>query len=58
MKWVIVVALAAACGGCASVTRGMTDQVQTLSEPVGADVRTSMGHACVTPCTLQVQPQG
>ena len=53
MKWVIVVALAAACGGCASVTRGMTDQVQILSEPGGADVRTSMGHACVTPCTLQ-----
>jgi hypothetical protein len=53
MKWVIVVALAAACGGCASVTRGTTDQVQILSEPVGAEVRTSMGHTCVTPCTLQ-----
>jgi hypothetical protein len=49
----IVVALAAACGGCASVTRGMTDQVQIMSDPDGAQVRTSMGHTCVAPCTLQ-----
>jgi hypothetical protein len=47
-----ILALAAACGGCASVTRGTTDQVQILSEPVGADVRTSMGQTCITPCTL------
>jgi PEGA domain len=53
MRWMAILALAAACGGCASVTRGMTDQVQILSEPVGADVRTSMGQACTTPCTLQ-----
>jgi hypothetical protein len=47
-----VLALAAACGGCASVTRGTTDQVQILSEPAGANVRTSMGQTCITPCTL------
>jgi len=39
--------------GCATVTRGTTDQVQLLSEPPGAEARTSMGHQCVTPCTLQ-----
>ena len=53
MRWVAVVALAAACGGCASVTRGTTEQIQILSEPAGAEARTSMGHVCTTPCTLQ-----
>jgi hypothetical protein len=53
MRWMIVVALAALCGGCATVTRGMNDQVQILSDPAGAEVRTSMGQTCVTPCTLQ-----
>ena len=40
-------------GGCASVTRGTTDQVQINSNPPEATARTSMGHTCVTPCTLQ-----
>ena len=53
MRWTAVVALAVACAGCASVTRGTTDQVQILSEPPGAEARTSMGQTCVTPCTLQ-----
>jgi hypothetical protein len=53
MRWVVIVALAACCGGCATVVRGTTDQVQILSEPAGANVRTSMGQTCVTPCTLQ-----
>ena len=53
MRWLIILALAATCGGCASVTRGTTDQVQILSEPEGAEARTSMGHTCTTPCTLQ-----
>jgi len=53
MRWLIILALAATCGGCASVTRGTTDQVQILSEPEGAEARTSMRHTCTTPCTLQ-----
>jgi hypothetical protein len=53
MRWLVVLALAAACGGCASITRGTTDQVQIQSEPAGAEVRTSMNQACTTPCTLQ-----
>jgi hypothetical protein len=31
----------------------MTDQVQIASDPPEAQARTSMGHVCVTPCTLQ-----
>ena len=39
--------------GCASVTRGTTNQVQINSSPPEAQARTSMGHSCTTPCTLQ-----
>jgi hypothetical protein len=31
----------------------MTDQVQIVSDPANVEARTSMGHACTTPCTLQ-----
>lgn len=41
-------------GGCASVTRGWSEQVQINSQPEGAEVRTSMSQTCVTPCTLTV----
>lgn len=47
----------AACGviaGCATVTRGTTNQIQIMSEPSGADVRTSLNQSCTTPCTLNV----
>lgn len=55
----IVLALLVLCipmglGGCASVTRGWSEQVQITSEPEGADVRTSLSQACTTPCTLTV----
>jgi hypothetical protein len=53
MRVVAFVALGLLVTGCASVTRGTTSQVQIVSEPPGAEARTSMGHTCVTPCTLQ-----
>lgn len=53
MRVVVAVLLGLLASGCATVTRGTTDQVQFLSEPDGATVRTSLGHTCVTPCTLQ-----
>ena len=40
--------------GCATVTRGTTNQIQIFSEPSDADVRTSLNQSCRTPCTLQV----
>lgn len=39
---------------CATVTRGTTNQIQILSEPSGASVRTSLNQTCTTPCTLTV----
>ena len=40
--------------GCASVTRGANEQIQINTDPAGAEARTSIGFACVTPCVLQV----
>src|SRR5690349_19831701 len=53
MRIGVVIALACLAGSCASVTRGMTNQVQINSSPPEATARTSMGHTCITPCTLQ-----
>lgn len=49
------VAIAAALGGCATVTRGTTGQVTVDSIPAGAEARSSIGHSCpATPCTWEV----
>jgi hypothetical protein len=53
MRILALSALALLVAGCASVTRGTTNQVQINSSPPEAQARTSMGHVCVTPCTLQ-----
>ena len=53
MRPFVGVLLALLLGSCASITRGMTNQVQLASHPAEAQARTSMGHVCVTPCTLQ-----
>ena len=52
---VLVVLAPMGLGGCASVTRGWSEQMQINSQPEGAEVRTSLNQQCVTPCTLTVQ---
>lgn len=47
-------AIASLCASCATLTRGTSEQIQIVSDPPGAEARTSMGFVCVTPCTLQV----
>ena len=54
-KVMLIIALACLCGGCATVVRGTTDEVAFKSSPSGAEVHTSNGLACVTPCTLQIK---
>ncbi|MBM3608346.1 MAG: translation initiation factor 2 [Alphaproteobacteria bacterium] len=55
MKAILATAGAALMlGGCATVTRGATSQVQIDSDPPGAMARTSLNHSCTTPCTIQV----
>ncbi len=52
------IAVTSACvlllGACATVTRGTTNQIQIMSEPSGATVRTSLNQSCTTPCTMTV----
>jgi hypothetical protein len=54
LKISLAAAAALATANCATVTRGTTNQVQFVSEPAEAEVRTSMGHTCTTPCTIEV----
>jgi len=51
---IALIAAFGALAGCATVTRGLTNQIQITSEPTGAEVRTSLSHTCTTPCTLTV----
>jgi hypothetical protein len=55
MRVLGVVALAAALGGCASVTRGTTENISISSTPPGAEATISgleNPTACVTPCAI------
>ncbi len=55
MRFLVVLSLSAALAGCATITRGMSEQVTFTSEPSGAQVRTSIGLACsATPCTFDI----
>ncbi len=55
MKIVLISALGLVLAGCATVTRGTTNQVTLNSEPAGAEAKTSMGYHCPsTPCTFEV----
>ena len=55
MRLLGVVALAATLGGCASVTRGTTENISISSTPSGAEATISgleVPTACVTPCAI------
>jgi len=55
MRRMFVLLLAALSGGCATVTRGTTNTIGFDSQPSQAEVRTSNGLGCVTPCSLTVK---
>jgi hypothetical protein len=58
MRVVGIVALCALAGGCASVTRGTTENLTIVSTPSGAEAKISgldNPTACVTPCTVVVK---
>ena len=55
MRVVGIVALAAALGGCASVTRGTTENISIASTPAGAEATISgleVPTTCTTPCAI------
>ena len=58
MRIVGIVALCAIAGGCASVTRGTTENISIASTPSGAEATISgldIPTACVTPCSVVVK---
>lgn len=55
MREMCVLMLAALSGGCATVTRGTDNTIGFDSRPSQAEVRTSNGLGCVTPCSLVVK---
>lgn len=38
--------------GCASVVRGTTEHIQFMTDPPGAEARTTIGFSCITPCGI------
>jgi len=40
--------------GCASVVRGVNEDVRIEVTPANAEIRTSAGHACTGPCVVNV----
>jgi hypothetical protein len=54
MRVVALLACGLALSACASITRGWNEQIQFSSNPPEANVRSSTGFQCVTPCTLQI----
>jgi hypothetical protein len=58
MRILGVVALAGALGGCASVTRGTTENISIASTPAGAESTISgldVPTSCLTPCSIVVK---
>lgn len=51
----LLVVHAACLLGCATVTRGSTENLVILTEPDGALVRASIGWSCTTPCEIQIK---
>ena len=50
-----VALIALSLSACATVTRGTKQKMQFISAPTGADVTTTTGVKCVTPCTVKMR---
>ena len=58
MRLLLAAAIALPCVGCASVTRGTTENISISSTPAGATAEISgldIPTACVTPCVVQAK---
>jgi PEGA domain-containing protein len=58
MRIVGIAALCAVVGGCASVSRGTTENISIVSVPAGAEATITgldVPTACVTPCSVVVK---
>jgi hypothetical protein len=50
-----IIACGSALGGCATVVRGVNQDVEFKSEPSSATVRLAQGGTCVTPCEIEMR---
>ena len=58
MRLILAAALCVALGGCASVTRGTTENISIASTPSGAqadEAGLDIPTVCVTPCVVQAK---
>jgi hypothetical protein len=58
VRLALAAAIAAPCLGCASVTRGTTENISIASTPAGATAEVTgldIPMACVTPCVVQAK---
>jgi hypothetical protein len=58
IRLLLAAAIAGPCGGCASVTRGTTENISISSTPAGATAEITgldIPTACVTPCVVQAK---
>src|SRR5215213_10545242 len=58
IRVLLAAAIAAPCVGCASVTRGTTENISISSTPAGATAEITgldIPTACVTPCVVQAK---
>jgi hypothetical protein len=58
IRLVLAAAIAAPCVGCASVTRGTTENISFSSTPAGATAEIAgleIPTSCVTPCVVQAK---
>ncbi|MEM7099013.1 MAG: PEGA domain-containing protein [Pseudomonadota bacterium] len=44
--------------GCATITRGTNEAFVIETKPAGAEVSSSTGWSCVTPCSVKVKRRG
>ena len=54
LRLLFCMSFSAFLAGCATITRGTTDQIQIHSNPDEARASTSLGQSCTTPCTITV----
>jgi len=51
---ILLTAVSSLCG-CATLTRGTTENLSIQTEPAGATATLSSGHMCKTPCVIELK---